>query len=133
MRAHLLRETRLARFGLLLLVAVVLASCASGAGAPAAAEPGAAPPQGGTVLRVRNTDSSGQALRVLIAPEAGTARLLGNVAPEQFLSVPWTGPQGRYLFRAERPDGSMIESPVFTLVSGTYTWDIALRRVDRQR
>jgi len=55
------------------------------------------------------------------------------VAADDYLTVPHPGGQGRFQFRAERQDGSMFSSPMFTVVSGTYTWDIALRRVDRSR
>lgn len=119
----------LARVGLAFVVAFLAAACAAGGGAPD--EGGAAP--GETVLRVYNTDTAGQALRIYVAPEAGQAQFLGTVAPDNYLTLPHTGGQGRFQFRAERPSGESFTSPMFTVVSGTYTWDIALRRVERTR
>jgi len=122
-------SSRWAPLGLLLVAAFFVSACASGGGAPgdAAAAPGE------TVLRVHNTDQRGEALRIFIVPDAGQAQFLGSVAADDYLTVPHPGGQGRFQFRAERQDGSMFSSPMFTVVSGTYTWDIALRRVDRSR
>lgn len=123
-------SSRWAPLGLMVVAAFFVSACASGGGAPGE---GSAAAPGETILRVHNTDQSGQALRVYIAPEAGQAQLLGTVAPDDFLTIPHPGGQGRFQFRAERPDGTSFESPMFTVISGTYTWDIALRRVDRSR
>lgn len=117
-----------ARSALVLLLASA-AACASGGASPEAAP--AAP--GEITLQIRNTHESGQALQVYIAREAGQERLLGTVGPDDVLSVPHTEGQGRFLFRAVRPDGTSINSPIFNVVSGTYTWDIALQRVQRGR
>ena len=129
MRSLMLFKGWPARCGLAIALAVVAASCAAGGGGGAteAAAPGA------TVLRVHNTDEGGQALRVFIAREAGEERLIGRVEATAILTVPHTDGAGRFHFRAERPDGSIISSPVFNVVSGTYTWDVALGRVSRGR
>lgn len=121
-----------ARLGLAFLVALLATACA--AGGPAADEAaGPAGAEGATLLKVFNTDSSGQTLTIFIRREAGTAERVGSVQPNEYLTVPHTAGQGRFQFRADRPDGTTIESDVFTVVSGTYTWDIALRRVNRTR
>jgi hypothetical protein len=118
---------------LCLLVVSVVAACASGGATPGGAEQGAAAAEGAVVLRVHNTDTGGQTLVIFLVPQAGVMTRLGTVAPMEHLTVPHTAGEGRFQLHAERPDGSTVTSPHFNVVSGTYTWDIALRRVDRAR
>ncbi|NJD19825.1 MAG: hypothetical protein FIA95_11160 [Gemmatimonadetes bacterium] len=115
-------------FLITLLLVSAASGCASGGGTPTE---GAAAP-GVTQLSVRNTAQAGQTLQIYLQPEAGQERLLGNVAFNDVLTVPHTLGPGRYQFRAVRPDGTMLNSPLFNVVSGTYTWDVALGRVQRR-
>lgn len=115
------------------VLGLLAAACASGGGAGGGGEATPAAGPGEIILQVHNTDSAGQPLRIYLVPEAGTERVIGNVAFNEVLTVPHTGGQGRFQFRAERPDGSTVTSPLFTAISGTYVWDIALRRVERKR
>jgi hypothetical protein len=85
-----------------------------------------------TQLSVRNTDQAAQTLQIYLQPEAGQERLLGNVAFNDVLTVPHPLGQGRFQFRAVRPDGTSVTSPMFNVVGGTYTWDVALGRVQRR-
>lgn len=123
------RFTSLATRAGIVAMITFAAACASGGGGQAEA----AAPSGATSLTIRNTDERGQALQVYLAREAGQERLLGTVGPGDQMTVPHTEGQGRFLFRAVRPDGSSVTSPVFNVVSGTYTWDLALGRVQRGR
>lgn len=123
---------RLAGIGMAFMVALLATACAAG-GPATQDDAGPAGAEGSTLLRVYNTDTAGQPLTVFILREAGTAERIGTVQPNEYLTVPHTAGQGRFQFRADRPDGTTIESPLFTIVSGTYTWDIALRRVNRTR
>lgn len=124
MRNHLPRALALVLF------VIMAASCASGGG-PGDAAAGAAGE--GVALRVHNTDTSGQRLAIFLVPQVGEMKRLGVVDPDETLTVSHADGQGRFQFRAERPDGTTVTSPSFNVVSGTYTWDMALRRVDRSR
>ncbi|HSJ23652.1 MAG TPA: hypothetical protein VK929_03135 [Longimicrobiales bacterium] len=114
------------------LVVTLLMTTGCASGGPAMEGDSAAATEG-TVLRVHNTDEAGQQLTIYLVPPVGEMKRIGTVAPQQYLTVTHEDGQGRFSLRAERPDGSRITSPTFNVVSGTYTWDIALRRVDRAR
>jgi hypothetical protein len=125
----MLRTVSLSRLGLV-LVAAFMAGCAT-AGAGAGEGAGAA--TDAVMLRVHNTDTSGESLTIFLVPQTGELVRLGRVAPNEFLTVEYPGGQARVQLRAERPNGTTVTSPAFNVVSGTYTWDMALRRVERSR
>ncbi|CAN5883360.1 hypothetical protein BH23GEM9_BH23GEM9_33980 [soil metagenome] len=125
---------RPSRIGLVIMMAFV-AACASSGPNDTAAGPGAGAGAGaeGVTLRIHNTDGSGDPLTIFLLPEAGEMTRLGTVAPYEYLTVTHPGGQGRFQLRGQRPAGSTVTSPTFNVVSGTYTWDVALRRVERSR
>lgn len=126
---ELRRGTRL----LLVLLTALVAACAS---APADGAGGAAAvPADGLTLRVHNTDSQGQLLTVYLVPNAGEHVRLGSAAFNDYLTVAHPQGEGRFQLRGMRPDGSTVTSPEFQVNNAfrTYTWDVALRRVDRVR
>jgi hypothetical protein len=122
----------LLRFTLVVLFTVLASGCAS---APEAGSAPATPATaaGEVTLRVHNTDAAGQPLTIYLVPIAGQLVRLGTVESNAYLTVPHRAGTGRFQLRAERPDGTTVTSPAFDIVSGTYTWDMALRRVDRAR
>jgi hypothetical protein len=123
------RMTRL----LPVLLALFVAGCASAP--PEGGAASAAVPPDGLSLRIHNTDSSGQQLTVYLVPNAGEHIRLGSVAPNDYLTIRHPQGEGRFQLRGMRPDGSSITSPEFQVNNAyrTYSWDIALRRVDRVR
>ena len=133
MRHALLHSVR----ALLFLAVALSTACSSGAStdtAPAPSGGGAATPADGALaIRVINNHSSGETLRVYLAPEAGQQVFIGNVAAGATLNVPFTGTRGRYRIVGEREAGSLIQSPSFNAqLPGVYVWDITLNRVDRR-
>ena len=131
MRHALLHSAR----ALLVLAVVLSTGCAAGATTADTPEPagGGAPADGALSIRVINNHSSGETLRVYLAPEAGQQMFIGNVAPGATLNVPFTSTRGRYRIVAEREAGSLINSPSFNAqLPGVYVWDITLNRVDRR-
>lgn len=126
---------RIVRPTWLTLVSVLFlaAACASGGATDGNGALDAAGPAGATTLRVHNTDNAGETLTIFLQPAAGELIRLGTVAPFEYLTVAHPAAAGRFQLRAERPAGGVITSPGFNVVSGTYTWDIALRRVERAR
>jgi hypothetical protein len=116
----------------LVLFSVVFTACAT-AGGEAAAGGGDAAATGTTTLRVHNTDTSGQTLTIFLVPLAGAHIQLGTVRPNEYFTIAHTAGEGRFQLRAQRPDGTSRTSPAFNVVSGTYTWDMSLNRVDRAR
>lgn len=133
MRIHLRYRSFMTRLSAFLTLGLLASACASGGGGGGGGETAPAAGPGEIILQVHNTDSAGQPLRIYLVPDAGTERVIGNVAFNEVLTVPHTAGQGRFQFRAERPDGSTVTSPMFNAISGTYVWDIALRRVERKR
>ena len=131
MRHALLNSAR----ALLFFAVVLSTACSSGASTDTAPTPsgGGAPADGALSVRVVNNHSSGETLRVYLAPEAGQQVFIGNVAAGATLNVPFTGTRGRYRIVGEREAGSLIQSPSFNAqLPGVYVWDITLNRVDRR-
>jgi hypothetical protein len=117
----------------LLLVTLLAGACAS-AGEPGATTAADATPTEGTFLRVHNTDSSLERLTIFLVPASGEMRRLGVVEPNEYLTVPHTAGRGRFTLQGERPTGTRVTSPAIDIQQdGTYTWDIALRRITRSR
>jgi hypothetical protein len=117
------------------LAIMFFAACASGGSSDTATTPsaGAAQPAAGITLRVINSHSSGDDMRIFLQPETGAQKQIGNVASAGTINVPFTDARGRYRFLAERPNGSMVTSPYFNAQNdGVYVWDMALGRVDRR-
>jgi hypothetical protein len=122
----------------LLFCAVALSAACSSGGTADTPEPtpsgGAATPATGSLsIRVINNHSSGETLRVHLAPEAGQQTFIGNVAAGATLNWPFTATRGRYRLVAEREAGALVNSPSFNAqLPGVYVWDITLNRVDRR-